>query len=102
MGFLDGIFNRDKDKKQGQPDFSGVQSGGSSTATAPSPATTAPIVAGRAERTYTVVKGDSLARIAKHHYGDENKWRTIYEANRGLIKDPDLIYPGQSFRIPEA
>ena len=49
-----------------------------------------------------MVEGDSLSKIAKHHYGDANKWRTIYEANRDLIKDPDLIYPGQSFRIPEA
>jgi nucleoid-associated protein YgaU len=104
MGFLDGIFNRDKDKKPVKPDFSSVQSGGSSTATAtaPSPATTDPIVVSPAGRTYTVVQGDSLSRIAKHHYGDANKWRTIYEANRDLIKDPDLIYPGQSFRIPEA
>jgi nucleoid-associated protein YgaU len=100
MGFLDGIFNRDKDKKQGRPDFSSVQSGGSSTA--PSPATTDPTDGSRAGRTYTGVQGDSLSKIAKHQYGDANKWRTIYEANRDLIKNPDLIYPGQSFKIPEA
>ena len=100
MGLLDGIFKRDKDKKQGTPDFSSVQSGGSSTA--PSPATTDPTVGSRAGRTYTVVQGDSLSKIAKQQYGDANKWRTIYEANRDLIKNPDLIYPGQSFKIPEA
>jgi nucleoid-associated protein YgaU len=104
MGLFDGIFNRDKDKQPGKPDFSSVQSGGSSTAPSPATATADPdpIDGSRAGRTYTVVKGDSLSRIAKHHYGDANKWRTIYEANRDLIKDPDLIYPGQSFRIPEA
>lgn len=104
MGLLDGIFKRDKGEKQGRPDFKGVQGGGSSTAPPPatSPATADPIDVSPAERTYTVVEGDSLSRIAKHHYGDANKWRTIYEANRALIKDPDLIYPGQSFRIPEA
>ena len=104
MGLFDGIFDGDKDKKQGKPDFSGVQDGGSSTATAtaPSPTTTDPIAGSAAGRNYTVVKGDSLSKIAKDQYGDANKWRKIYEANKDLIKDPDLIYPGQSFRIPEA
>jgi nucleoid-associated protein YgaU len=98
-----GIFDRFKDnqdKKDAKPDFSNVQSGGSSTASPP--ATTDPIAGSRAGGTYIVVKGDSLSKIAKREYGDANKWRTIYEANRDLIKDPDLIYPGQSLRIPQA
>ena len=106
MGLLDRILNRNQDGKQGQPDFSKVQGGGSSTAPSPATATATatadPIDGSREGRTYTVVKGDSLSRIAQHQYGDANKWRRIYEANRDLIKDPDLIYPGQSFRIPEA
>jgi nucleoid-associated protein YgaU len=102
MGIFDGIFKRNKGEKQGQPDFSSVRSGGSSTAPSPATVTAGPIGASSAGRTYTVVKGDSLSRIAQHQYGDANKWRRIYEANRDLIKDPDLIYPGQSFRIPEA
>jgi nucleoid-associated protein YgaU len=95
-----GIFDRNEDKNQGQPDFSSVQSGGSSTA-AP-PAQTDPVAASGAGRTYTVVKGDSLSKIAKREYGDPNKWRTLYEANRDLVKDPDLIYPGQLLSVPEA
>ena len=71
-------------------DFSDVESGSSSTA--PSPA----------GRSYTVQKGDSLSKIAKREYGDAQQWRRIYEANRDLIANPDLIYPGQVFRIPEA
>jgi nucleoid-associated protein YgaU len=55
-----------------------------------------------AGRTYVVVKGDSLSKIAKREYGDWNKWPKIYEANRNIIKKPDLIYPGQQLRIPEA
>ena len=47
-------------------------------------------------------KGDSLSLIAKREYGDANKWRAIYEANKQLIKDPDLIYPGQELKIPGA
>ena len=53
-------------------------------------------------RTYVVVKGDSLSKIAKREYGDANKWRAIYEANKDLIKDPDLIYPGQELKVPGA
>ncbi|MFC2085826.1 LysM peptidoglycan-binding domain-containing protein [Bacteroidota bacterium] len=50
---------------------------------------------------YTIQAGDSLSRIAKAHYGDAMKWNALFEANREVIKDPDLIYPGQQIRIPE-
>ena len=45
---------------------------------------------------------DCLWRIAEYEeiYGDPFKWPTIYSANKQLIKDPDLIYPGQVFSIP--
>ncbi len=49
---------------------------------------------------YTIVKGDSLSKIAKKIYGDPMKYKIIFEANREVIKDPDLIYPGQKIRIP--
>jgi nucleoid-associated protein YgaU len=52
--------------------------------------------------TYTVKKGDSLRKIAKKLYGNESKWKAIYEANQPMIKNPDLIYPGQVLRIPKA
>ena len=55
-----------------------------------------------AEETYTVAKGDSLSKIAKHHLGDANAWHRIYEANKQVIGDnPDLIKPGQKLRIPK-
>jgi len=50
---------------------------------------------------YTVVKGDSLSKIAKKYYGNAMKYPAIFEANREVIKDPDLIYPGQVLRIPK-
>jgi nucleoid-associated protein YgaU len=75
-------------------DFSDVQAGGSSTA--PRPA------APPAPRTYTVSKGDTLSKIAKQFYGDANKWRRIFEANRDVIKNPDLIHPGQVLKVPDA
>jgi nucleoid-associated protein YgaU len=93
-----GIFDFDKEDDKPKPDFSNVRAGGSSTAaTAPEP--TGTIGSGR---TYVVVEGDSLSKIARREYGDANKWRTIYEANKALIKDPDLIYPGQELKIPGA
>ena len=79
------------DKKS--PDFSDVQSGSSSSA---------PRAPGSSGRTYTVVAGDSLSKIAKRVYGNPQKWRVIYEANRSLIKNPDLIHPGQIFTLPDA
>lgn len=47
---------------------------------------------------YEVQKGDTLGKIAKAYPGIS--WRQIYEANKDTIKNPDLIYPGQKFRIP--
>ena len=49
---------------------------------------------------YTVVSGDSLSKIAKEFYGDPMKYPEIFEANKPMLKDPDLIYPGQVLRIP--
>lgn len=52
-------------------------------------------------KTYTVVKGDSLWKIAKTAYGDGNQWRKIYDANKSVVgKNPNLIYPGQKLVIP--
>ena len=50
---------------------------------------------------YTIKKGDTRSKIAKSKYGSANKWRKLFEANREVIEDPDLIYPGQTIRIPE-
>jgi nucleoid-associated protein YgaU len=51
-------------------------------------------------RFYTVKKGDYLSKIAKEVYGDASKYMVIFEANKPMLKDPDLIYPGQVLRIP--
>jgi LysM repeat protein len=53
-------------------------------------------------KNYTVVKGDCLWRIAKkpEHYGNGFAWPVIYSANRDQIKNPDLIFPKQTFKIP--
>jgi LysM repeat protein len=51
-------------------------------------------------RTYVVVKGDCLWKIAQRFYGQGTLWPRIFDANRGQIKDPHWIYPGQRFVIP--
>ena len=80
------------DKDTRRPDFSDVQSGSSSTA----PTTPA----ADQQRSYTVVAGDSLSKIARREYGDANKWHAIFDANRDKLKDPDRIYPGQVLTLP--
>ena len=49
---------------------------------------------------YTVKSGDTLSKIAKEHYGNAMKYPEIFQANRPMLTDPDLIYPGQVLRIP--
>lgn len=44
-------------------------------------------------KTYTVVKGDSLWKIAKKYYGDGSQYTKIYNTNKDKIKNPNLIYP---------
>lgn len=50
---------------------------------------------------YTVKSGDSLSKIAKEFYGNAMKYMVIFEANKPMLKDPNMIYPGQVLRIPE-
>ncbi len=52
-------------------------------------------------RFYTVKSGDSLSKISKEMYGDAMKYNAIFEANKPMLKDVNLIYPGQVLRIPE-
>ena len=46
-------------------------------------------------------RGDNLWTIARRVYGEGIKYTTIYEANTGQIRDPDRIYPGQVFELPQ-
>ena len=50
---------------------------------------------------YTIEKGDTLWAIASKYYDDGSKYTHIVDANIEVIKDADLIYPGQAIRIPE-
>lgn len=49
---------------------------------------------------HTVESGESLSKIAKHYYKDPMKYNAIFEANRNILKDPNMIHPGQELVIP--
>lgn len=49
---------------------------------------------------HVVVKGETLGKIAAKYYGDASLYRKIFEANRDVIKNPDLIQIGWKLRIP--
>ena len=79
----------DTDKAGGKPDFSNVKGGSDTVADT-----------GGAQQSYTVEKGDNLSSISKRFYGKASYWKQIYEANRDTIENPDLIYPGQTIKLP--
>lgn len=71
------------------------------SATAASPAASAPSAATEAPAMMvTVKKGDTLSKIAQEYLGNANFYHQIFEANRPMLKDPDEIFPGQVLRIP--
>ena len=54
----------------------------------------------KSKGSHIVKSGDSLFGIAKVHYGDGSKYTKVYSANKNIIKNPSLIYPGQKLVIP--
>ena len=49
---------------------------------------------------HTVASGESLSKIAKHYFKDPMKYNAIFEANTNILKNPDMIHPGQELIIP--
>lgn len=52
------------------------------------------------EKTYVVQKGDTLQKISEKMYGTTKKWKSIYDANKNILKGPDTIRVGQKLVIP--
>ncbi len=50
---------------------------------------------------HVVQKGDTLSHLAKHYYGKASLYMKIFEANKDVLKDPNLIKVGQKLRIPK-
>lgn len=61
----------------------------------------APVTRTTPVRQVTVQKGDTLWAISRERYGDGLLYVRVFQANRDNIRDPDLIYPGQVFTVPE-
>ena len=61
-------------------------------------------MADKGATSYTVARGDSLWAISGKSdiYGNPYQWPMIYKANRDKIKDADMIFPGQNFKIERA
>ena len=53
-----------------------------------------------AEQFHEVKKGDTLWKIAEQYYGDGSLYPKIFEANRNILKDPNMIKVGQKLKIP--
>lgn len=51
---------------------------------------------------HEVQRGETLSGIAKQHFGKASLYTKIFEANRDVLSNPDLIKPGQKLRIPRA
>ena len=49
---------------------------------------------------HEVKKGETLWKIAEQYYGDGSLYPKIFEANRDILKNPDVIKVGQKLRIP--
>lgn len=49
---------------------------------------------------YRVQRGDTLAAIAGRFYGNRQRWEEIHEANRHVLPNPDLVWPGLTLVIP--
>lgn len=59
----------------------------------------APAAAG--ERVHVVERGDTLGAIAKKYYGKAGLYPKVFDANRDVLDNPDVIKPGQKLRIPD-
>ena len=51
-------------------------------------------------RRYTVREGDTLGSIAQRFYGNPADWSLLYQANRSVIQNPNVIYPGEVLTVP--
>lgn len=80
-----------------EPEVAAVSEPAAAETTAAEPAVAEPA----APITITVQPGLTLWAIARENYGDGVLYVQVFEANRDKIKDPDLIYPGQVFTVPQ-
>ncbi|MFA5264164.1 MAG: hypothetical protein WC378_10075 [Opitutaceae bacterium] len=51
-------------------------------------------------RQHIVGDGDTLSKISRKYYGTPDRWNEIYDANRGILRDPSRLPKGAALRIP--
>ncbi len=100
--FFNKIFSQMQNSLDAWSEESSYTKGTSASSPAQAGTVIQPGTPGANDYSYTVVKGDCLWFIAKkkEHYGSGFAWPKIYQANKEQIKDPNLIYPKQAFKIP--
>ena len=52
-------------------------------------------------RRHTVREGDTLFSLARQYYGDAEQFGVIYQANRGVLREPDPLPVGAELVIPQ-
>jgi LysM repeat protein len=62
--------------------------------------TDALVVHHESARRYTVRPGDTLSSIAQRFYGNPADWHWLYQVNRSVVQNPNVIYPGQVLNVP--
>ena len=55
----------------------------------------------KSQKFHIVAKGETLGSISSKYYGSSGKWRKIYDNNRDIIKDPNVLRPGTKLMIPD-
>ena len=68
---------------------------------APATPPTAPVTSVAGRRTHTVARGETLSIISKKYYGTPNRWKDIYNANRGVMRNASDLKIGRELVIPE-
>ena len=93
-----GIFDQIKNAFGGKSEPAGADS--SANVEEEEPVAIADESAPTEPETYTVQSGDTLWKISEQVYGDGSNYMKIFEANTGLLENPDQIFPGQELTIP--
>ena len=55
----------------------------------------------KSQKFHIVAKGETLGSISSKYYGSSGKWRKIYDNNRDIIKDPNVLKPGTKLMLPD-
>ena len=101
---LEGVADSLEAKGRAALEFNKIQVAGAPGAQAAAPPLAGPSSPARTtggETIHLVVPGDTLSGLAKTYYGKASLYMKIFEANRDILSDPNLIKVGQKLKIPK-